>query len=263
VSSPLLPLLRSGTTRRSCSRTAPLGFTNRGLREARLLLEVGVRERLVRVPREKTDDGRADGRHGVPAHLLREAPCLRLVDANRERRGHELRDLGELHLTVERLSEVREREARCSRSPFDVAPRDVLMLWHVPLYALSAWAIVQLVELTREAFAKRAALVVTAGFVVLVLVVGSSDLANSIRAVPYADRLNAKWEVARVNPPNERYLASAYPRQSDNRFYLRCDPPYDRGSEIWYLEEVLKPGTGWADAVQNHAFRLRPSCEPP
>jgi hypothetical protein len=140
--------------------------------------------------------------------------------------------------------------------------RDVLMLWDVPLYALSAWAIAQLVRLAHQTFRWRAAVGVAAGLVTLVLVVGSSDLANSIRAVPYPDRLGAKWAAARADS-NVRYLAGVEPDDSVNRFYyLRCDPPWGWGAEIWYLEEVLQPGSGWADAARAHALRARPSCEP-
>jgi hypothetical protein len=53
------------------------------------------------------------------------------------------------------------------------------------------------------------------------------------------------------------------PARSINQYYLPCDPPYDWGSEIWYLEEALHPGTGIAAGTQGGAFRVRaqPPCE--
>jgi hypothetical protein len=43
---------------------------------------------------------------------------------------------------------------------------------------------------------------------------------------------------------------------------LPCDPPYDWGSEVWYLREVLRPGSGLRDAAEARAFRWRagPPC---
>ena len=139
---------------------------------------------------------------------------------------------------------------------------DVLMLWHVPLYALAAWGLVQAVGLTRALFARRVVpAIVAAGLVSLVLAMGSSDLANSIRAVPYEDRLNAKWRAARAGTPVV-YEAGLYPVRSVNRYYLPCDPPYDWGSEIWYLRDVLTPGAGRGAALIGGAFRGRapPPC---
>ena len=137
---------------------------------------------------------------------------------------------------------------------------DVLMLWLVPMYALAAWAVVQCVALTRLAVRRRAAgPAVAVVAVILVTVVGSNDLAISIRATPYEDRLSYKWQAARVNAP-VYYEAGIYPQRSANKLYLPCDPPYDTGSEIWYLEDVLHPGAGRRLAFENGAFRLRQRC---
>src|SRR5262249_10275476 len=77
---------------------------------------------------------------------------------------------------------------------------DVLMLWLVPMYALSAWAVVQCVELARLAVPRRSvAPVIAVAAVVLVGVVGARDLSISIRATPYEDRLSNKWQAARAN----------------------------------------------------------------
>jgi hypothetical protein len=135
---------------------------------------------------------------------------------------------------------------------------DVLMLWLVPMYALAAWAVVQCVALTRVAVG-RAAPAVAVVAVIVVTVVGANDLAISIRATPFEDRLDVKWQEARVNAP-VYYEAGIYPQRSANKLYLPCDPPWDTGSEIWYLEDVLHPGAGRRLALENGAFRLRKPC---
>jgi hypothetical protein len=139
---------------------------------------------------------------------------------------------------------------------------DVLMLWLVPLYALAAWAVVQALVLTRLVVHSRAAAPAVAIIVViLVTTIGSVDLANSIRSTPYDERLSEKWEAARAQTP-VRSEAAIHPGLSVNRFYLPCDPPYDWGSEIWYLEDVLQPGSGRRAAREAGAFRGRqpPPC---
>jgi len=137
---------------------------------------------------------------------------------------------------------------------------DVLMLWLVPMYALAAWAVVQCVALARLAVARSAvAPAIAVAAVILVSVVGSRDLSISIRATPFEDRLSDKWQAARANAP-VYYEAGIYPQRSANKLYLPCDPPYDTGSEIWYLEDVLHPGAGRRLALENGAFRLRRPC---
>jgi hypothetical protein len=139
---------------------------------------------------------------------------------------------------------------------------DVLMLWLVPLYALAAWAVVQTIDLTRLAVAHHAAAPTIAGVVaVLVMAIGSVDLARAIGATPRNETLSEKWRAARADAP-VRYDAGVHPALSANTFYLPCDPPYDWGSEIWYLEEVLHPGSGLSAAVKGGAFRWRqgPAC---
>ena len=57
-------------------------------------------------------------------------------------------------------------------------------------------------------------------------------------------------------------IATNFRALSANTLYLPCDPPYDWGSEIWYLQEVLHPGSGLRAAVKGGAFRWRkgPPC---
>jgi 4-amino-4-deoxy-L-arabinose transferase-like glycosyltransferase len=137
---------------------------------------------------------------------------------------------------------------------------DVLMLWLVPLYALSAWAVVQIVELMRLAVRRPATRPTFAVFAVLfVAAIGSIDLANSIRSTPYDIRLSDEWRDAQTQGP-VRYPAGVHPAASENHFYLACDPPYDWESEIWYLEDVLHPGRGRKAALERGAFRWRPTC---
>lgn len=133
--------------------------------------------------------------------------------------------------------------------------QDVLLLWLVPLYALAAWATVQVARLPREVLGRRA---VTAAVVVLVAVVGGIDLVNAVRATPENQRLSEQWRVARTDAP-VTYPAGVLPSASEsyNGFYLPCDPPYDWGSEVWYLREVLRPGRGLSDAAKGGAFRWR------
>lgn len=140
---------------------------------------------------------------------------------------------------------------------------DVLMLWLVPLYALAAWAVVQTVEVVRPAFARRAVVPsIVVVVVALVAVIGTVDLADSISATADDEQLSEAWRAARGETP-VYYDAGVHPALSSNRFYLPCDPPYDWGSQIWYLQEVLHPGSGLAAAQKGGAFRARvqPPCE--
>lgn len=139
---------------------------------------------------------------------------------------------------------------------------DVLMLWLVPLYALAAWAVAQASELAQLAVAGRAT---SAGVIavvgVLVLALGSIDLVRAIGDVPANQTLSDRWRAARANAPVQ-YQAGVDPDSSANTDYLPCDPPYDWGSETWYLQEVLHPGSGLRAAIEGGAFRWRqgPPC---
>ena len=134
---------------------------------------------------------------------------------------------------------------------------DVLMLWLVPLYALSAWAAARISELAvvRER-GRRSATALPALVAVVVAVVGTVDLVHAIRATPGDQRLGAQWREARAGSP-VAYPAALDPRESANRFYLPCDPPYDWGSEVWYLREALRPGAGIDAAEKRGAFAAR------
>jgi hypothetical protein len=142
---------------------------------------------------------------------------------------------------------------------------DVLLLWLVPLYALAAWAVVQTTELARRALSGRAPArtvpAAIAASVVVVVALGGIDLSRSIRAVPGEQTLSNRWDAARTNA-GVRYDAGIHPEASANTFYLPCDPPYDWGSETWYLKEVLDPGSGLTSAIEGGAFRWRsgPPC---
>jgi hypothetical protein len=135
---------------------------------------------------------------------------------------------------------------------------DVLLLWLLPLYALTAWATAQLPPST-TIFGRRLGAVSAASLVVVavVAIAGSVDLARAVRATPEEHRLGAQWRAARAAEP-VLYDAALHPEISANRFYLPCDPPYDWGSEIWYLQEVLRPGAGNEAAAEGGAFRARP-----
>jgi hypothetical protein len=89
-----------------------------------------------------------------------------------------------------------------------------------------------------------------------VLTLGVIDLTRFIDAMPHDDRLSVKWDVARAGTPVE-YPAAANPETSANRHYLPCDPPYDWGSEVWYLREVLDADRGLMEARAAGAFRSR------
>ena len=93
--------------------------------------------------------------------------------------------------------------------------------------------------------------------VAVVAIAGNVDLARAVRATPEEHRLGAQWRAARAAEP-VLYDAALHPEISANRFYLPCDPPYDWGSEIWYLQEVLRPGAGNEAAAEGGAFRARP-----
>ncbi|HEY7178115.1 MAG TPA: hypothetical protein VH305_02980 [Gaiella sp.] len=142
---------------------------------------------------------------------------------------------------------------------FDQGERqDVLMLWLVPLYALAAWATAQVADLLEDLPRRVAAATAVA---VLVAVVGGVDLVRAIRDTPESQRLGEVWREARSGAP-VTYLAGAAPDASANTDYLPCDPPYDWGSQVWYLREVLRPGRGLRDAAEAGAFRWRagPPC---
>ena len=136
--------------------------------------------------------------------------------------------------------------------------QDVLMLWLVPLYMLAAWGTDQVAELLPDV--PRRVGVVTA-VAVVVAVVGGGDLVHQIRATPENLRLAEEWRTARSGAP-VTYLAAASADASANTDYLACDPPYDWGSEVWYLREVLRRGWGLRDATEAGAFRWRagPPC---
>jgi hypothetical protein len=139
---------------------------------------------------------------------------------------------------------------------------DVLMLWLVPLYALAAWAVAQTADFARLAVVGRfAAAAVVAVVAAPVVVLGSIDLAHAVGATPATQTLRSTWRAARGNAP-VRYQAGVDPASSANTFYMPCDPPYDWGSEIWYLREVLHPGSGLRAAAEGGAFRWRqgPRC---
>jgi hypothetical protein len=134
---------------------------------------------------------------------------------------------------------------------------DILFLWLVPCYALAAWGVVQLVELGQSLVPRAAVAPAVAGAAVaLVVWIGIGDLSTSIDAMPPEHGLSEKWRVARSDAPVV-YAAAGNPRVSENRYYLPCDPPYDWGSEVWYLREVLDSGTGLEEAVAGGAFRAR------
>jgi hypothetical protein len=136
--------------------------------------------------------------------------------------------------------------------------QDVLMLWLVPLYALAAWGAAQLASLPRDVRVRSAVMAVA---VVLVTVVGGVDLVRAVRATPENLRLSKVWQAAREGAA-VTYVAGVDPSESANTLYLPCDPPYDWGSEVWYLREVLHPGSGLRDAADAGAFRWRtgPPC---
>jgi len=142
---------------------------------------------------------------------------------------------------------------------FDQGERqDVLMLWLVPLYALAAWAVSQVASLVADG-PRRVAVVSAAAL--LIAAVGGVDLVRAVRATPESQRLDEAWHEARSGAP-VAYPAGVGPDASANTFYLPCDPPYDWGSQIWYLREVLRPGSGLRDAAAAGAFRWRagPPC---
>jgi 4-amino-4-deoxy-L-arabinose transferase-like glycosyltransferase len=138
---------------------------------------------------------------------------------------------------------------------------DVLLVWLVPLYALAAWAVGQAVEAARAGTRRRTLGVAAGVAVVSVVLVGSADLAHSIRVLPYEQRLTDAWRAARSGAPVE-YDPVGHPRPSENRNYLACDPPYGWGAQIWYLRDVLSPGSGRRAAERAGAFRVRkePAC---
>ena len=138
---------------------------------------------------------------------------------------------------------------------------DVLMMWLVPMYALAAWGIVQIAELVRLRPAGRPRfLSVGPAAVIAILAIGAIDLRYAVGAVPNHERLEKKWVLARSGAPVDTSAIDS--RASVNRFYLPCDPPYDWGSEVWYLREVMDPGRGLQDAIAAGAFRWRlgPKC---
>jgi hypothetical protein len=85
----------------------------------------------------------------------------------------------------------------------------------------------------------------------LVLAVGGIDLHRDITGTPVANTLRYQLDAARHNSP-VHYVAT----HADS-LYLPCDPPYDWGSETWYLEERAHPGTGIRAATRAGAFAVR------
>jgi hypothetical protein len=118
---------------------------------------------------------------------------------------------------------------------------DVLLLWLLPLYALAGWCVGQ---------ARLGAVAVPLA-AVAVLAVGGIDLQRAVAGTAPGRTLAAEWRAARAK------AAVAYDPTLGNRLYLACDPPYDWGSETWYLEEVLRRGDGIAAAAAAGAFRVR------
>jgi hypothetical protein len=134
---------------------------------------------------------------------------------------------------------------------------DALMLWHVPLYALAAWGLVQAVGLVRALVARPAVpLVAAMSAVGLIVAVGGVDLAQSVRAIPFDERLDEKWRAAE-STAHVDFEEGEEPEKSPNTYYLPCDPPWGWGSEIWYLMEVLERGSGRSAAAESGAFHWR------
>lgn len=118
---------------------------------------------------------------------------------------------------------------------------DVLMLWLLPLYGLAGWVVGQL---------PRAGAV--AAVIAALAVVGAFDLRQAITFTPYPQRVAKEWAAA-ASHPAVRYTNLFHL----NEVYLPCDPPYTRGSQIWYLEEVRQRGAGIRAAEAAGAFRDR------
>jgi hypothetical protein len=133
---------------------------------------------------------------------------------------------------------------------------DALLLWLVPAYALAAWAVVQVAELVSRAVSGRAvAPTVAIAAIAVVGTVGIVDLNDSVDDVPLDRRLSAAWEAARADEPVQ--FNPLGDEGSEHWNYLPCDPPYDWGSQIWYLREVLEEGRGLQEAVETGAFERR------
>jgi hypothetical protein len=132
---------------------------------------------------------------------------------------------------------------------------DVLILWLPVLYALCGWTVAQLCEVAgrrvRALPARTVTLVITTGAVIVVLAVGGLDLRRAITGTPTENTLAYQLDAAKAHSPVH------YTTHFVDSLYLPCDPPYDWGSETWYLEEVAHPGTGIQAAVRAGAFSTR------
>ncbi len=118
---------------------------------------------------------------------------------------------------------------------------DVLMLWLLPLYVLAGWLLGQV---------RWTAVVAVAAVAILVL--GSIGLERTVNSTPTALTLSSRWAAARTK-------AVVYYDNTSviNALYLPCDPPWSRGAETWYLEEVIHPGDGIKAALAANAFSAR------
>jgi hypothetical protein len=132
---------------------------------------------------------------------------------------------------------------------------DVLMLWLPPLYALCGWTVSQLCGIIGARVhalpARTVALVITAGAVSILLLAGAFDLRLAIKSASPDQTLGYQLAAARAYAPVD------YRSHYVDSLYLPCDPPYDWGSETWYLEEEEHPGTGIEAAIRAGAFSER------
>ena len=95
--------------------------------------------------------------------------------------------------------------------------QDVLMLWLVPLYALAAWATVQVARLPRDILGRRA---MTAAVLVLVAVVGSVDLVRAVRATQRTcDSVSSGTRRGRVRRSRTSLASSPWSRRKP---YFPC-----------------------------------------
>jgi hypothetical protein len=139
---------------------------------------------------------------------------------------------------------------------------DILMLWLVPLYALCGWTAAQACTFIagrlsgREAHAAVAG--ITTAVVVSVLAIGGIDLERAVGSTLPSHTLSHELAAARTHSPVHYQQTTG---RVINSYYLPCDPPYDWGSETWYLEEEMHPGTGIQAAIAARAFvGRRGSC---
>ena len=132
---------------------------------------------------------------------------------------------------------------------------DVLLLWLPALYALCGWTVAQLCGIAagrvRAVPARTVTVAITAGAVIVVLAVGGIDLRRAITGTATEQTLGYQLAAAKTHAPVHYKLTFG------DSLYLPCDPPYDWGSQTWYLEEVDHPGTGIQAAVRAGAFSTR------